>query len=126
MARNFLLNKIVSLDKFWKDCSITFHSITLDKLGLVASLQNLLEKDPEKAVDALKSVLSDLFVKGEGILDNGSDLGEKVQLVKEDILNLPMDIVNKCVEELTGQKSENFTSNSTTPSSTTENQQTNQ
>lgn len=83
--------QLAFLGEDWKECSITFKSLTI---GQARAFQSL--KDDQMLQESL-DLLKQNFVKGEGISD-----GKKVSMKKEHIDDFPIELINKSIELLVG------------------------
>lgn len=99
----FDLFRILSLEFLgveWKDCYLKFRYITATESKQFTVFASLDKSDTEgvmKAWDKAFSMLTDSFAEGKGVSD-----GKVVSISKEDLGNLPMDVLNKAVLLLTG------------------------
>jgi len=80
----------------WKECYIEFSLPSYGDLKLYT-------KDEEKATDEEKlekglNQISNLFKAGYAISG-----GEKIELKKEDLVDLPIEILTKCFQAISGQ-----------------------
>lgn len=91
------------LGEEWKDCYLKFSYLTADEAKDFASLK-IDKDDPSeviKVLDKAIEVIKNKFVEGKAIRD-----GKIVELSKEDVNDLPVEILNKCVQLLVGSMEE--------------------
>lgn len=94
----FILKKEIALDKFgWAGCSLTMNSITYAELAKWQAKLGDAQNDVKTAMEII-DLLTDKFIAGTAI----DDSGKKVELKKEDIENLPFDIVLEAAGQLAG------------------------
>lgn len=92
----FIVDQTIDLSylgESWKGCAITFHSPTYRQVSGLAS-------DPDKASEKAMDLLKEMFVSGKGF-----DGKEVVDMGADDIADLPMLVVSKCLEQLAGKVS---------------------
>ena len=97
MEKRFDITKKVDLSYIgdsWKDCYI---ELSLPSYGEIKKSALAEGTDEEKLERALKQV-EDLFIKGYAISE-----GNKVEIVKEDFINFPIEILTKCIQAISGQ-----------------------
>lgn len=98
---SFSIQKAVDLSSFgWDDCVIKFKSIAYSE---AKELRSKFEGiDPTKADEAVERSAFDFikskFISGQALDDNG----KKVDLTKDQIEDLPVEIVTRCINELIG------------------------
>jgi hypothetical protein len=105
----FYLPKKLELDFLgdkWKGCYLEFNSITIRDLNEKVLGFTLKDKDnPVEVREAyLKTMglLKDCYVKGEGI----DEKGNRVPIDKEDLVNLPPEVLTKSINFLVGSPQE--------------------
>ena|ERR1700756_2109968 len=84
----------------WSGAELVFRALTFKETRDLAGL-NFDEEDPtaqEKSVEFVTKFLGDHFISGKAF--NGDGL---VPVTKDDLDELPVDVVNKAVEVLSGQ-----------------------
>lgn len=95
----FAITKKVSLDflgEAWKDCSLEFTAFTLRDLkekfpAITATADTKDVKALTLGMENTISLLEDHFIKGTGI----NEKGEVVEISKEDIIDLPAEVITK-------------------------------
>lgn len=95
----FVLEKKITMEVFgeqWKDCYLKFQSPTFGQIKSIL-------KDDGQAVDQGIELLKSLYIDG-----NGWNGGEVVPINKEDITELPIQILNHCFSELAGEINPKF------------------
>jgi hypothetical protein len=78
----------------WEGCYIEF---SLPSYGDLKGYANDQGTDEEKLEKGLKQV-SDLFRKGSAMSE-----GKQVELKKEDLVDMPLEILTKCFQAISGQ-----------------------
>ena len=83
----------------WADCYLEFRSPSYGEIS-VAGLTDIkeTEKNPKEAIEKGMKFLEEVFASGKAI----SETGEKVDVMKEDLKNFPLEVINKCFEAITG------------------------
>lgn len=92
--------KLNFLGDNWKEASITYNSLSYREMQDMATLQvNDTPGSDEntKSFDKLATLIQDKFLKGTAW--NGEAL---VELTKDDLLDLPAEVINKSIELLSG------------------------
>src|SRR3990167_2737989 len=87
------------LGETWKECFIEFRYITVAEAKSFSSF-TLNKDDPksvENALDTSIKILEDKFVSGKALQD-----GKLVDLKKEDLKDLPVEVLNRSIIILTG------------------------
>ena len=87
----------------WKDCYLKFSYLTADEAKEFANL-NVNAEDPkeiQQIFDKSIEVLKDKFVEGEAIREN-----KKVSVTKEELPELPLEVLTKAVQMLVGNLDE--------------------
>jgi hypothetical protein len=96
----FLIKKRIPLDDYgdeWKDCYLTFRSVSVNEL---AEMQKVFgQLDDQSAVGEVLTFLGDRLLEGEGIDENG----KPVDITKEMLGDLPVEILAESLLQLTGQ-----------------------
>lgn len=89
---------LAHLGEEWKDCELKFRYITVQESKELLSLQvdKADTKSLENAYDQALKILTDKFVSGKMMSD-----GKLVEIKKENIPDLPSDVVNQCILLLT-------------------------
>ena len=73
----------------WNDCELIFRSVTVKQSRV---LQKTAQED---LLDVGMKLLADNFVNGKGMVK-----GERLDVKKENLEDLPLEVINKCVELL--------------------------
>lgn len=92
------LVKRVDLSDFgedWKECYVEIVAPTYKDVKKITELGT---DDQEKAINGGISVLKELFIKGTVNTEKG-----KTDITKDDIEDLPLEILTKCFKEMSGQ-----------------------
>lgn len=92
------LVKRVDLSGFgedWKDCYVEITAPTYKDVRKITSFGS---EDQDKAINNGISTLKDLFIKGTVNTENGH-----VDITKDEIEDLPLQILTKCFKEMSGQ-----------------------
>jgi len=82
------------LGEEWKDCYISFSAITYREVEAYTMVDR---EDTKAATDMAISTLQNHLVEGFGI----DEKGERIAIKKEDIIELPLEIVIKAINFLT-------------------------
>ncbi len=107
MANTFVVKKRIPLDDLgegWEEAFITFTPFTYRNNDKIISLRstvldkNATDEQTKKASDDIKELLSDNLIEGKGF--NGKEL---VDITKENLPDLPMEVFTKCLMALQGQ-----------------------
>lgn len=93
----FNITKKVSLEEFgeeWKDCFLEFYLPSYREIKEFTNEETPDNKKLEKGIESLER----LFKQGKGISEEGM-----VDIVKEDIKDLPVQIITKSFQAISGQ-----------------------
>jgi hypothetical protein len=87
----------------WKECYLEFNALSYEELfSLVGTVVDA--SDPEAVkigVEKTTKLLKTKFISGKGI----GESGEKVDIAKDDLTDLPPDVINRVVTWLLGELS---------------------
>lgn len=95
----FKLKKKVDLSYLgddWKDCYITFQSPSYKDIKSIAQVD--VDNNPEEATEKSMDIMKDLFIEGLANTDKG-----KETIKKEDIGDLPLEILTTLIESIAGK-----------------------
>lgn len=95
----FSLKRTVDLSEFgWADCSIVLQGATWNEVvEWEAKFKNIDEQD-RKTQEQVFGILEQKFLSGTALDEND----EKVEIKKEQLKDLPLDVVIKCLASLRG------------------------
>lgn len=79
------------LGEEWKDCYLKFSSLSLSEVGKLTSIKQ--STDPLQVSNITIGLLESKFIEGKAVKG-----GVVVDVQKEDLKELPIDIVNKILE----------------------------
>lgn len=99
----FKLIKKVDLSSFgddWKECVLSFTAPTFKDIKKISGLD--VEKDSGEATEKAFDILKELFIEGTAF-----DGKEKVSVTKDDIDELPIEILIMCFKEISGTPNPN-------------------
>ena len=97
MATVKLLKRVdlSNLGEGWQGCYIEFRSPSYGEIK--SFLPKIQAEDRDEGISAGLDLFTKLFVSGKVLTDSGI-----AELVKEEIPNLPMEIINRCYTEMAG------------------------
>lgn len=102
---NFLVRRRLSLGFLgveWKECYLSFNSLSYGELYKVSSLKTD-PTDPKSvkvSMDQTLALLQEKFIDGKGL----STDGKIIDITKDDLVNLPVEVINKAVLFLVGEE----------------------
>lgn len=87
------------LGEAWKDCYLKFSYLTAEEAKDFASLSVNKEnpEDVNRVLDKAIGAIKEKFVEGTAIQN-----GQTVQVKKEDVDQLPVEVLQKCIQLLVG------------------------
>ena len=95
----FLLKRIVNLEKFgWNDCTIELQAATYNEIVEWQKKYGNIKNDDTNAQTEVFDIVKDKFISGTAL----DDTGKKVDITKEDIGDLPLDIMLECIASFRG------------------------
>ena len=115
----FLIKKTVPLDSLgeeWKDCSLTLRGLSWAESSELAKRFKKVGDDPDKLQAEMISFLQSRFIEGRGI----DDTGKRVAIAKEDLADLPFEVVSDAIHTLTGNSGKKEDASTSAPAVTSE------
>ncbi len=96
---SFLLKRVVDLNKFgWADCTIELQAATYNEVSSWQEKFKNINAEDTKTQQEIFQIIEDKFISGTALDENG----KKIDIAKDQLGDLPIDIVLECIASLRG------------------------